>query len=309
MGETSREEEVQLSAWLADNPQNRAYLDELRRIWETSQQAATQSTIDEDMAWQRFRVKLHHPARETETGKKRSFSWQRMAAALVILIGLSIGGYWVMKTNTGEQSILVQSGELVKGDTLKNGSIITLNKHSEIKYPDRFGKKKRTVSLSGEAFFQVAADKERPFIIKAGEVEVTVVGTSFNVHTNPQYTEIIVETGIVRVLHKGKMAELKANERAYIRTTDSVIVKESVNDRLYNYYRTKEFVCDDTPLWKLVEVVNEAYQAKIVIGRDELRNLRLTTSFNNESLEQVLEIIRLTFNLRITRNGDQVILQ
>ena len=65
--------------------------------------------------------------------------------------------------------------------------------------------------------------------------------------------------------------------------------KEQVTDKLYNYYRTKQFVCDDTPLWKLVEVVNEAYNSNILIGDPAIRNLTITTTFDNESLDQVLQ--------------------
>jgi ferric-dicitrate binding protein FerR (iron transport regulator) len=91
---------------------------------------------------------------------------------------------------------------------------------------------------------------------------------------------------------------------------NSVATKEAVTDKLYNYYRSKEFVCDDTPLWKLVQVVNEAYDAKIIIGRKELNDMRLTTTFNNESLEKVLEIIHLTFDITVTKKEDgQIILQ
>jgi transmembrane sensor len=83
-----------------------------------------------------------------------------------------------------------------------------------------------------------------------------------------------------------------------------------VSDKLYNYYRTKEFVCDDTPLWKLVQVVNEAYNVKIIIGRKELNDKTLTTTFYNESLEQVLEVIRLTFDITVIKKEDgQIILQ
>jgi ferric-dicitrate binding protein FerR (iron transport regulator) len=104
--------------------------------------------------------------------------------------------------------------------------------------------------------------------------------------------------------------ELIAGEKIIMSANDSNATKEKVNDKLYNYYRSKEFVCDDTPLWKLVQVVNEAYNAKIIIGRKELSDKRLTTTFNNESLEQVLEVIHLTFDITIIKKEDgQIILQ
>jgi ferric-dicitrate binding protein FerR (iron transport regulator) len=104
--------------------------------------------------------------------------------------------------------------------------------------------------------------------------------------------------------------ELIAGEKIVMSANDSNAAKEKVSDKLYNYYRSKEFVCDDTPLWKLVQVVNEAYDAKIVIGRKELNDMRLTTTFNNESLEQVLDVIQLTFEITVIKKEDgQIILK
>ena len=139
-------------------------------------------------------------------------------------------------------------------------------------------------------------------------IQVTVVGTSFNIKSNISGTEVIVETGVVRVARNGKTIELRAGEKLMFSAADSIPVKETVTDQLYNYYRSREFVCDDTPLWKLVDVLNEAYGSQIVIGRKELRELRITTTFNNESLDKILEVIHLTFDISISRQDGQVIL-
>jgi len=140
-------------------------------------------------------------------------------------------------------------------------------------------------------------------------VQITVVGTSFNVKTINGNTEVVVETGVVKVTRAGNTVELKANEEVTVRSKDSILTKEKVSDQLYKYYRTKEFVCDDTPLWKLVEVINEAYNSHIVIGNPALRNMSITTTFNNESLDQVLNVISLTLNITIIKEGDTITLQ
>jgi len=89
----------------------------------------------------------------------------------------------------------------------------------------------------------------------------------------------------------------------------AVAEKEKVSDKLHNYYRTKEFVCDDTPLWKLVQVLNEAYKTNIVFGKEELKDLRMNTTFYNESLDQVLEVIHLTFNITVRKENGKIILE
>ena len=151
------------------------------------------------------------------------------------------------------------------------------------------------MTLKGEAFFNIAPDKKKPFTIHVNDVDVTVVGTSFNIKSKNGKTEVVVETGIVRVTKAGETIELRAGEKTKMADADNAMEKEKVTDKLYNYYRTKEFVCDNTPLWKLVEVLNDAYNAHIVIGREELRDIPITSPFYNESLDRVLEVISLTF--------------
>ena len=230
----------------------------------------------------------------------------RIAAAVIIIAGIGLIAY--LLTNNSKQ-VTVLAEQNVMSDTLSDGSVVTINKGSSISYNNKFKGDTRKVELKGEAFFNVTPDKKKPFVISVNDVQVTVVGTSFNVKNIDGNTEVVVETGIVKVTKDGKTVELKANEKMEVRATDTVMNTEAVSDRLYNYYRTKQFVCDDTPLWKLVEVVNEAYNSKIIIGDPAIRNLTITTTFDNESLEQVLNVIKETFNITVVTEGDTIILK
>ena len=203
----------------------------------------------------------------------------------------------------------VVAQQMVVIDTLPDNSVVTVNKGSSISYLSKFKGETRQVSLKGEAFFNVTPNKKKPFIISVNDVQITVVGTSFNVKTVNGNTDVVVETGIVKVTRAGKTVELKANEEVVVNVKDSALTKEKVSDQLYKYYRTKEFICDDTPLWKLVEVINEAYNSHVVIGDPALKDMGITTTFNNESLEQVLNVISLTLNIKIVKEGDTIILQ
>jgi ferric-dicitrate binding protein FerR (iron transport regulator) len=260
-------------------------------------------------AWERFQNRTsrkHEPAKIL----KPRFFWLRVAASIILVAGLGVTLFMLVNKNTAPKEMVAQTGQNVLIDTLSDGSVITLNKRSTITYPSKFKGNTRAIALKGEAFFNVAPDKKKPFIISVNDVQVTVVGTSFNIKSENGNTEVVVETGIVQVTKSGKTVELNAGEKILVSANDSSATKEKVSDKLYNYYRTKEFVCDDTPLWKLVQVVNEAYNVKIIIGRKELNDKTLTTTFYNESLEQVLEVIRLTFDITVIKKEDgQIILQ
>jgi len=287
--------------WLV-NDANLAYYNQLKKIWDDSRQLALTSTADENRAWQKFQQRVH-PALVHRTG----FGWMRIAASVIIIAGLGLLAYWVFNDRTKEMTVVAQ--KTVLNDTLPDGSVVTVNKGSSISYLSKFKGETRQVSLKGEAFFNVTPNKKKPFIISVNDVQITVVGTSFNVKTINGNTEVVVETGIVKVTRAGKTVELKANEEVTVNAKDSSLAIEKVSDQLYKYYRTKEFVCDDTPLWKLVEVINEAYNSHIVIGNPALKDMGITTTFNNESLEQVLNVISITFNIKVIKEGDTIILQ
>jgi ferric-dicitrate binding protein FerR (iron transport regulator) len=287
--------------WLTDDA-NLAYYNQLKKIWDDSRQLALTNTVDENRAWQKFQQRIHPSA-----VRRMRFGWVRIAASVVIVVGLALIGYWVFNDRAKEMTVAAQ--KTVLNDTLPDGSVVTVNKGSSISYLSKFKGKTRQVSLKGEAFFNVTPNKKKPFIISVNDVQITVVGTSFNVKTINGNTEVVVETGIVKVTRAGKTVDLKANEEVIVGAKDSVLAKEKVSDQLYKYYRTKEFVCDDTPLWKLVEVINEAYNSHVVVGNPALNDMRINTTFSNESLEQVLNVISLTFNIKVVNEGDTIILQ
>jgi transmembrane sensor len=312
LGETSPAENALVREWLLADLSNQSYYDELKKVWDTSLQLAASSTVDEHKAWQRFRQRINdgdteRPAAPSVLPEKQRTNWLRIAASVIIVLGLGLGGYRLMRGQPVE-TIVAQSTGTVLTDTLPDGSTVTLNKTSSLTYPSKFEGEQRAVKLTGEAFFHVTPDKKKPFVIAVNDVQVTVVGTSFNIRTENGFTDVVVETGIVRVTRNGKTVELHANERLRTSAQDT-LQKEAVEDKLYNYYRTKEFICDDTPLWKLVETLNEAYQSDIIIGKEELRNQRINIVLKNESLDRVLELVSATLNARIIKSNGQLIIE
>ena len=309
LGEASPEEEQAVNEWMSKNAGNKDYYIQLQKIWDNSKKLAADSTLDVEKAWERFQKRVGDQDQAPKISKGSGFPWMRIAASVILIAGLGVIAYFMINSNASKEMV-AQTAQNVLVDTLPDGSVITLNKRSAITYPPKFKGNSRAIALKGEAFFNVAPDKKKPFIISVNDVQVTVVGTSFNIKSENGNTEVVVETGIVQVTRSGKTVELNAGEKVVMHANDSIASKEAVDEKLYNYYRTKEFVCDETPLWKLVQVLNEAYDAKIIIGRKELNDKKITTIFYNESLEKILEVIHLTFDITVIKKEDgQIILQ
>lgn len=308
LGEADAAELTELEQWLQQDEANRKYSAHFRLIWEQSKNLAANSQVNEQAAWDRFRKRVDQPATAVTTEKRQRFifpAYLRAAALLLVLISLGL----VFFLNRSPEMQLLQASAKPLTATLPDGSVITLNAHASLSYPERFNGDRRSVQLTGEAFFNISPDKTKPFIIDANGVSVKVVGTSFNVKSSSGRTEVIVETGIVEVSKAEQAITLHPNEKTVVDKDSRSLVKEPSADVLYHYYRTNEFVCNNTPVWRLAEILSEAFQVQIVIGDPSKRELPISTTFKNEQLDQILTVICTTLDLQATRTGNRIILE
>jgi ferric-dicitrate binding protein FerR (iron transport regulator) len=309
LDEASVVERDAVDRWINAKPENKKYFNHFQLIWEASKQFVVPSTVNADDAWKRFQQRTEQaskkPAVVIQMNSGRS--WIRAASIAVLIAGVAALTYFL--SDRFSTPVTVASSVSPVKDTLPDGSFVTLNKNSSISYEKKFKGNQREVELKGEAFFTVTPDKKKPFVINVNDITVTVVGTSFNIKSLGNKTQVVVETGVVKVTKNHQTIELRTGEKVVADQADTAMRKEEVTDQLHKYYRTKEFVCDRTPLWKLVEVLNEAYDANIIIGNNKLRSLPLTTTFYNESLDKILSIIEQTFQISVERKDGQIILQ
>lgn len=312
-GEATTGEKEYVQQWMQQDEKNRQYYDHFRLIWEESLQLAATTQIDENAAWQRFQQRTEQSAARP-AGNVRTLPARlaRIAAILIVAAGLGWMAWYLLGDDSADPIHLatLQTTNDVKSDTLPDGSTITINKNSSITYPEQFKGKQRNVQLTGEGFFSVTPDKQKPFIVQAGNnIMIEVLGTSFNIKSRDDSTEVIVETGHVQVSWNLEKVQLQAGEKVVIKFNGDSVEKQAVTDRLYNYYRNRVIHCDNTPLSKLVPILNEAYGVNIVFGRPELSELALNTTFNNAPLDSVLAVIQETLDIRAVKQSDSIILR
>lgn len=302
--ETSAAENVQVKSWLEESEENEKEYQRLKLIWESSQALSVKQQQDADQAWERFKVRRDGPKEAVIKPMHRSFPWLKVAA--VFLLALTATWFYVRQQGA---VVTLASGNEVSQELLPDGSTLTLNKHSVITYAS-FDSHVRQIKLEeGEVFCEVKPDKSRPFIIHANEVKIEVLGTSFNVKHIGQQTEVIVATGKVSVSTKGGKVDLQAGEKVLVRANSNVLQKTDNPDQLYRYYQNKEFVADNIPLERVVEVLNEAYSSNIVVEGERLKKATLNATFKDEPLEKILEVISETFHAKIIKRDGQIILK
>lgn len=308
LNETTPVENETINRWLSENENNRKYFDHFKLIWDTSRELKIESKLDPDASWAEFKELAQ--SRSGASAKVRPLNaanrWLKIAAIWLVILGSAGILYSVFKPAKAVM-LTLQSGSIVRKVTLSDGSLITMNKNSVLNYPDKFTGDTREISLKGEAFFDVAHDKSKPFMIHVNDVVVKVVGTSFNIKATGPNTEVIVETGVVQVIQQEIVVKLKPKEKASVQA--GRMQKSSSQDELYNYYRTQKFLANNTPLWRLVDVLNEAYHANIVIDNKKLANRVITTTFKADSLDRILGLISKTLNVEIIKKPHLIIIK
>lgn len=312
-GEATTAEVQEVEKWLADDEANQHYFEHFKLIWEESVQLANTAQVDEQAAWERFQNRVHTGSFPTTKAKVWSMNAPLLRAAAIagLIIGLAALTYVLFQNKPGKVLAMsnIRTTGLVKSDSLPDGSTVILNKNSQVSFPEKFDNDKRVLQLSGEAFFKVKPNKKQPFEVHTNNVTITVVGTSFNVRSRGDTTEIIVETGLVEVATEKQTILLQPGQKAIAGIGDAILQKQVNTDQLYTYYRSRKFVCENTPLWKLVDKLNEAYDVQIIFGNPALRNLPYTTTFDNEPLDKILSVLSTTFNISVVKEKGKIILR
>jgi ferric-dicitrate binding protein FerR (iron transport regulator) len=296
LGEGSPDEALEVETWVAAHSANARKLDEMKSTLATSHRLAQVSPIDEKEAWVRFKSKRGPVVNQpVELLPAQVYSkWISIAAAVLVVIGAGITAYLYSDKNDASPGwVTLQADDQVRIDTLPDGSVVHINKRSSLVYPADF-KTGRLIKLTGEAFFDVKHNDAIPFTVQAGDVQIQDIGTTFNIKNKAHHVEIIVGSGIVKVSRNKEAVQLHAQQMVSIKAGDKGLKVEKNSDELYNYYMSNSFAANNTPLWRLIDVLNEAYGADIKIENVELRNIPITATIKlQDSLANILNLIGL----------------
>lgn len=313
-GECSAQETETFESWLHARAENQEEFELLKAAFEVDHSLPS---VDVDAAWHKVNARTSNNVRSLNNDRyanKPSMMVYRVAAAIAVIVGIT-AALWFMKDDAITE---LRSGGEMAFITLEDGTEVSLNEHSILKYPISFDGKTREVSLSGDealsgiAYFKVAPDKTKPFIIHTSGGDIEVVGTQFEVQTDMSDLQlrVSVEEGIVEVRNEqiDAPARVTAGQVAAISlTTNSIVVEENESVAPF-FWKDKTIKFKRTQLSKVVESLNTLLQMKIQLSSEDLSNCELTVSFTNENPETIAEIIAMTLGLELAKNGDTYIL-
>ena len=192
--------------------------------------------------------------------------------------------------------------------TLADGTQVWLNAESELSYPVAFAGGRREVELRGEAYFEVARDAARPFIVKTAAMDVRVLGTSFNVCAYPEeQAQATLVEGSVAVDDGREERVLEPGEQLS-RDVDGTVAVRKVDTEAYGEWRNRQFVFEDDLLGTVLGKLERWYDVEFFIQHSSLEELRFTGNLPKyENLEEVLRKLEQTTYIHFERNGRAVV--
>jgi transmembrane sensor len=241
-----------------------------------------------------------------EDNKENSFRYSRIAKiAATILLVLSLSYLLYDKPNLGSEAKLISKSELItkenpKGQKstifLKDGSKVILNANSKISYLKPFDEDQRVVALEGEAFFEVAKDKDRPFKVVSGVITTTALGTSFNIKAYPEVEQVKVS------LATGKVKIARSDNGDLTSIVHFLEPGEELTYSPISGYTKTLFDKEEVLAWKdgiiyfknadaekVILKLEKWYGVEINTTNESSRKWSITAKFDNQSLENVLK--------------------
>jgi transmembrane sensor len=282
------------------------------KIWKELKNMNSQEEIDVDKAWNRVHSRLLENGLNINKSPARiSFmktTFFRIAASVLILIGLGTAAVYMNNSGYFSKNITVIAGNEEKNIkvSLPDGSKIYLNRNSRFSYRKNFDEHRRDVKLTGEAFFEIAPNASKPFIIDAGKASVKVVGTSFNVITNNSESdvEVFVKTGKVLVYDNSGSQTIQIDP-GYVGTINSNKSAKALNTNLnYLSWKTGYLDYSGQKLSVVFKDLKRVYNMHIVADDPDILENPWHSPIDNLSQETIIRLICTSFNLSYTKDDN-----
>ncbi|MDB5117933.1 MAG: hypothetical protein JWQ79_3425 [Mucilaginibacter sp.] len=245
---------------------------------------------------------------------KRSL-WLAASVAAILVIGFFILNQPVTKQPLDKQIVKAPINKVIQ-IILPDGSKVWLNAGSIFKYPKNFNAKVREVELvEGRAFFDVKHMDDHPFVVKTNNLNVTVLGTSFDVRSYQREgtTKVSVVTGKVGITIPNEPAKpaimLLAKEEIILSKATKHVVKEITREAVVNLWCKNVLVFDQEDLNNVFRAIEKKYNTKITVEDKNLLNERISITLGNQRLDTIMEILSFTkhFNYKMANDSTVVV--
>ncbi len=306
------------SKWMANHPDRKEDVEVARGIIQSAQLKYDTPIQDED--YDRILENIIHYTLTSKSKKRFSFGRRWVPVGIAATISFLVLFFLYFFQKPGNENIQFSNNPTIEKvanngtkitTRLPDGTVVILNSGSRISFPEKFANNIREVKLTGEAFFEVKHDTARPFYVRLKKDYVKVLGTSFNIRSYPSDNTVQVAVA------SGKVAYKVASGEEMILTRDQIATYYQNDGKveLDKFDRLQAFGWKDKILYfkgarfgKIVDELERWYGVEITIKGDFDRRGPYSGTFNNESLEEVLEGLSFIYRFEYQIDGTAVIL-
>ena len=301
-GLATEEERLQVEAWMDESEENRRMAKQVHALYLATDTLHVMKKVDTEKALSRVKSRM--------TGKKKTMWWewaQRAAAVLFIpLLVTLIVQHWGNDEQELAQMMEIKTNPgMTTSLTLPDGTLVFLNSESTLSYPSRFDGDTRNVNLQGEAYFEVAKNPEKKFIVSTPHrSQIEVLGTHFNVEAYEKENRVsatLVE-GKIGFIYKCDNASKKVlmapGQKLVYDSKDSKVQLYATSGESEIAWKEGKIIFRDTPFEEGLRMLEKRYNVEFIIKNNRLKGDSFTGAFTNQRLERILEYFQLSSQIR-----------
>jgi len=310
-GTTSEEENKALLLWLDQSPDNRKSFFREKDIWDTYGYQADYKKYPVGHELQKLLERTQKPVRRIYPYTL----WLKVAALLILTFGLGWFGRFMVPSGVEEPLVEVSISEIAvpKGQVnqvfLADGTRIWVNSETRLFVPSQFTGSERRVKLSGEAYFEVAENRNMPFLVELDGQVIEVLGTAFNVraYNNSEFIETTLAEGKISLTAGGKSYILYPGDQAMYFKKSGEVTLEKVDPEIFSAWKDGRFEFQNENLAEVFRVVERWYDVEISYDRAWLGNLYFSGVIKrNKDARHFLELLNLSVPIRYIIKGDKI---
>ncbi|KKB52640.1 hypothetical protein HMPREF1212_00795 [Parabacteroides sp. HGS0025] len=302
-GEATIEECRMVEEWIGQSDENYRIVKQMYTIDQVMGTVQMESKVDMEKALASVSRKMSKaPSHVTW------FTWVQRAAAILfipLLIAFAIQNFTPSPTEVAQMIEVKTNPGMTTTVDLPDGTKVYLNSESSLTYPSFFSKDKRDVKLTGEAFFEVQKDPEHRFIVSGPHhTQIEVLGTSFNVEAfeRDSFISTTLVEGKVRFAYQKNQqpatVDMKPGQKLMYDTTSSQVKLIQTSGETETAWKDGKIIFQATPLPEALRMLEKRFNVTFVLSNNRLRGEAFNGSFTNQRLERILEIFKISSNIK-----------
>ncbi len=304
-------EKERVETWFNDLKLEKTLKKTLRDQWEEIALKPPGSDIDSDRIFDKIYRHIHTNEWRKEQNKpfsRKLYNTFSKIAAILILPVLIYSGWSLKNSISASKTDRISYAEIYSPlgarthFELPDGSSGWLNSGSTLKFPVKFHGSTRKVSLIGEAYFDIAKNTKKPFVVNAGNIEVMALGTRFNVLDYPddKSMHITLEAGkvVINAISRTKkvirITELEPDQQLIIQKGSMESQKRKVDSKNYTSWKHGMLIFRNDPMSEIIKRLQRWYNVEITMEDKEIETYRYRATFEDETLNEALTLLKLT---------------